>query len=58
MIIGGDLNFTTSQVEIWGYNEKVDREARYFKHKIDDTSFIDFQALKHVPMLRNNKDGT
>ena len=57
VIIKGDVNITTSWVEIWGHNARIDEEIGYFKHKIENSGFIEVEPLKWVPTWRNNSYG-
>jgi hypothetical protein len=49
VIIGGELNFTVSRVEVWGFNARLDKVVAYFKHKIEELGYIDVEPLKLTP---------
>lgn len=49
VVIGGDLNFTLSRVEVWGELARLDRLLEFFRHKIEDAGLVDVEPIKLVP---------
>jgi hypothetical protein len=50
IVIGGDLNFTTKRVEVWGNAVRMEPLGDCFLHKIKDTRIVVVEPLKFVPI--------
>jgi hypothetical protein len=57
LIMGGDLNFTTSSREVWGEGARVDPLQLYFIHLIQDGGLVDAEPVKVLPTWRNGRKG-
>jgi hypothetical protein len=49
LILGGDLNFTTSNREMWGAHARVDPLQLYFSQLIQVEGLVDVEPLKVLP---------
>ena len=57
MIIGGDLNFSLGQAEIWGPNACPDFLTEYFSHRLIERNWLDIEPVKIKPTWKNNRCG-
>ena len=57
VVIGGDLNFSLGQVEVWGKNARQDLLTEYFTHKLVEKNWIDTKPLKLKPTWKNTRCG-
>jgi hypothetical protein len=57
LILGGDLNFTTSNREVWGLHARVDPLQLYFIHLIQVEGLVDVEPIKLLPTWRNGRGG-
>ena len=57
LIIGGDLNFTINNDEIWGDFSQVDKMGEFFVQKLEPLNLIDAEPTILNPTRRNNKKG-
>ena len=55
--MGGDINLSLSEREVWGSSERVDSLGNFFYALIDSKYLIDVQPLKLEPTWRNNRSG-
>jgi hypothetical protein len=55
--MGGDLNFTTSNREMWGAHARVDPLQLYFSQLIQVEGLVDVEPLKLLPTWRNGRGG-
>jgi len=49
LIIGGDLNFTTSNREVWGMHARSSPLQSYFRQMIQDARLVDVEPVKILP---------
>jgi hypothetical protein len=45
LIISGDLNFTLSRNEFWGYSARVDPLVGFFLHQLDILGLVDVEPV-------------
>jgi hypothetical protein len=57
LILGGDLNFTTSSREVWGEHARVDPLQLYFSQLIQVGGLVDVEPVKLLPTWRNGRKG-
>jgi hypothetical protein len=57
VLLGGDLNFTTSFKEVWGDHARVDPLQTYFSKLIQEEGLVDVEPLKLLPTWRNGRRG-
>jgi len=57
VVVGGDLNFTLGQTEIWGPQAQSDPQAGYFLQKLVEKNLLDIEPIKLKPTWRNNRGG-
>jgi hypothetical protein len=57
LILGGNLNFTTSNREVWGAHARVDPLHLYFSQLIQVEGLVDVEPLKLLPTWRNGRGG-
>ena len=57
MIIGGDLNFTLGEHEIWGPKARVDPLAPYFSKILMESKLIDLDPQVLKPTWTNRRVG-
>jgi endonuclease/exonuclease/phosphatase family metal-dependent hydrolase len=57
LILGGDLNFTTSFREVWGEHARVDPLQPYFSKLLQEEGMVDVEPLKLQPTWRNGRRG-
>jgi len=57
VIIGGDLNFSLGQSEVWGPQARADPQADFFIHKLMDLDLIDIEPISLKPSWRNMRTG-
>jgi exonuclease III len=57
VILGGDLNFSLGQSEVWGLHARTDPLAGYFTQKLVDRKLIDVEPTRLKPTWRNNRVG-
>jgi endonuclease/exonuclease/phosphatase family metal-dependent hydrolase len=57
VIMGGDLNFTTSSREMWGAHIRVDPLHLYFSQLIQGEGMVDVEPLKLLPTWQNGRGG-
>jgi len=53
---GGELNFTLNIEEVWGPTTRVNSQASYFVHKLEEGNLVDVEPII-VPTWWNNKVG-
>jgi hypothetical protein len=57
MVLGGDLNFTTSYREVWGVHFREDSLQPYFSQLIQEEGLVDVEPIKLIPTWRNGRGG-
>jgi hypothetical protein len=57
VILGGDLNFTTSSREMWGAHSRVDPLHPFFRQLLLGEGLVDVEPLKLIPTWRNGRGG-
>lgn len=57
LIVGGDLNFTIGEAEIWGENARVDELSEYFRQALARIRVLDIPSPKLLPTWRNHRTG-
>jgi hypothetical protein len=57
VFIGGDLNFTLGDYEIWGPSTQKDPLSDFFIQKLDEAGLFDIQPIKYNPTWRNLRSG-
>ena len=57
LILGGDLNLTMSNSEVWGKNARVDSLGPYFRHMFEQKGLVDVAPVKIMPTWRNKRSG-
>ena len=57
LVLGGDLNFSLGQNEVWGPHAHVDSPAGYFVQNIVEKGWLDIEPVKLKPTWRNNRSG-
>jgi len=57
LVIGGDLNFSLGQSEVWGPHAHPDTLADFFVQKLVEKEWLDIEPLKLKPTWRNNRCG-
>jgi endonuclease/exonuclease/phosphatase family metal-dependent hydrolase len=57
LILGGDLNFTTSSREVWGDCVRADPLQIYFSQMIQEGGLVDVEPTKLLPTWRNGRCG-
>jgi len=57
LVIGGDLNFSLGQSEVWGPHAHMDPLAGFFVQKFVEKGWLDIDPLKLKPTWRNNRSG-
>jgi exonuclease III len=57
LILGGDLNFTTSFKEVWGKLTRVYPLQPYFSKLLQEEGLVDIEPLKLQPTWRNRRRG-
>ena len=57
LILGGDLNFTTSIREVWGAHAREDPLLPFFSQLIQDEGLANVEPLKFLPTWRNLRVG-
>ena len=57
VILGGDLNFTMGQSEVWGPHAQTDLLTGYFTQKSKESLLLDIEPIKLKPTWRNNRCG-
>lgn len=55
LILAGDLNFTTSDLEIWGEHTRRDHLSLYFSKHLDSMNMVDLIPSKIGPTWRNGR---
>jgi exonuclease III len=55
LIVGGDLNFTLSQNEVWGISARTDPLGPFLQSLLEAHGLVDVQPTKLVPTWRNNR---
>lgn len=55
--MGGDLNFSMGEAEIWGTNERVDELSDFFRHRLSQVGVTDVPPIKMTPTWRNRRMG-
>ena len=58
LILAGDLNFTTSELEIWGEHARRDHLSLYFTQLLDSMNMVDILPSKIGPTWRNGRAGS
>jgi hypothetical protein len=57
LILGGDLNFSLGEAEIWELKDIPDPQSDYFSHKLGVRGLIDIELAKLNPTWRNKRVG-
>jgi exonuclease III len=57
LILGGDLNFTTSSREVWGAKARVDPLQLFFSHLVQNEGLVDVEPIKILLTWRNGRKG-
>lgn len=57
IILGGDLNFSLGDVEVWGPRARGDPHMDCFIHKLSDFEMMDVEPVKIKPTWRNKRVG-
>jgi endonuclease/exonuclease/phosphatase family metal-dependent hydrolase len=57
LILGGDLNLTTSSREVWGAHARSDPLQLYFNQLFQVEGLVDVEPLKVLPTWRNGRRG-
>ena len=57
VVVGGDLNFSLGQTEIWGPHAQADPQAGFFLQKLVEKNLLDVEPIKLKPTWRNNRGG-
>ena len=57
LILAGDLNFTISDLEIWGEHARIDHHSLYFAQLLDSLHMVDLAPTKIGPTWRNGRVG-
>jgi hypothetical protein len=57
LILGGNLNFTTSFREVWGEHSRVYPLQPYFSKLLQEEGMVDVEPLKLLPTWRNGRGG-
>ena len=57
MIIGGDLNLSLGQVEVWGPNARSDLLKEYFTWKLVERNWLDIERINIKPTWKTNRCG-
>jgi hypothetical protein len=57
LILGSDLNFTTSFREVWGEHSRVYPLQPYFSKLLQEEGMVDVEPLKLLPTWRNGRGG-
>jgi hypothetical protein len=57
LILGGNLNFTTSFREVWGEHSRVYLLQPYFSKLLQEEGMVDVEPLKLLPTWRNGRGG-
>ena len=57
VIIGGDLNFSLGQTEVWGPNARPDLLTEYFSQRLIERNWLDIEPVKIKPTWQNNRCG-
>ena len=55
LILAGDLNFTISDLEIWGDRARLDHLALYFAQLLDPMNMVDLAPTTIGPTWRNGR---
>ena len=58
LILAGDLNFTTSELEIWADHTRRDHLSIYFTQLLDSMNMVDLLPSKIGPTWRNGRAGS
>ena len=58
LILDGDLNFTLSDLEVWGEKTRLDQRAHYFSHLLDSMNMVDLAPITPGPAWRNGRMGS
>ena len=57
VIIGGHLNFSLGQAEVWGPFAHLDLIIEYFSQKLSERNWLDIELVKLKPTWQNNRCG-
>ena len=57
LILAGDLNFTISDLEIWGEHAHMDHYSLYFAQLLDSLHMVGLAPTKIGPTWRNGRIG-
>jgi exonuclease III len=58
LIIAGDLNLTTSQMEIWGEKASIDPHMSFFNRVFYKNNLVDVKPAELLPTWRNGRQGS
>ena len=53
LVVGGDLNFSLGQTEIWGVKARVDVLTDFFINLLEGLGLIDITPLDSIPNWSN-----
>ena len=56
-VIGGDLNFSLGQAEVWGPFARPDLHSDYFTQKLIERNWLDIELVRLKPTWHNNRCG-
>ena len=57
LVVGGDLNFSLGQSEIWGVKARVDVLTDFFINLLEGLGLIDITPLDSIPNWSNRRIG-
>jgi len=57
LILGGDLNFSLGEVEVWGLNSHPDLQSEHFNYLFSSNGLLDIDPRKILPTWRNMRSG-
>jgi len=57
LILGSDLNFTTSCREVWGVHTRAEPLHPYFSQLIEEEGLVDVEPIKVLPTWKNGRRG-
>ena len=49
LILARDLNFTLSDLKVWGEKARLDQRAHYFSHLLDSMNMVDLAPITPRP---------
>lgn len=57
LIMGGDLNFSMGEAEIWGTSVRMDELSDFFRHRLSQVGVTNVPPTKMTPTWRNRRMG-